>query len=62
MALLGVIGVKNGFGRNSFRRQMQKFLETCSFVFGGNFHANHIIAQIVQPYKQSVFIRPGIVG
>ena len=40
---------------------MQKFLETCSLVFGGNFHANDIVAQIVQPYKQSIFIRPGIV-
>ena len=40
---------------------MQKFLETCSLVFGGNFHADHIIAQIVQSYKQSVFIRAGIV-
>ena len=40
---------------------MQKFLETCSLIFGGNFHADYIIAQIVQSYKQSVFIRAGIV-
>src|SRR3989338_7909794 len=60
-SLQWVIGVKNKFWRNTFRRQVEIFLKTRSLVFGGNFHSYYIIAHIVHSYKQSIFAGAGII-